>query len=275
MNDKTQKSSLQEFLNGNNKQMHALFVFAHPDDETIGAGGLLQSIACHASLVCLTDGAPRNMFDAQAAGHSLRDEYAHVRRKELECSLALAGIGLGQCRMLNFTDQDTSARLTEISRELAGLFETASPNLIFTHPYEGGHPDHDSAAFAVHTACKIMGGSGKEIAIYEFASYNAGINGEKDWNIDCLPDPSRPQILRTLTKSEQELKHRMMECYGSQRWIQNVFPVFTERFRSAPPYDFTQPPHNGKLFYERFGWEMNGANWRFLAYSASKDLGVS
>src|SRR6185437_9724842 len=26
---------------------------------------------------------------------------------------------------------------------------------VFTHAYEGGHPDHDAVAFAVHAACRL------------------------------------------------------------------------------------------------------------------------
>jgi hypothetical protein len=47
-----------------------------------------------------------------------------------------------------------------------------------------------------------------------------------------------------------------------------------ERFRPAPAYDFTAPPHEGKLFYECFDWGMNGARFRELAAGAMEELGL-
>ena len=45
-----------------------------------------------------------------------------------------------------------------------------------------------------------------------------------------------------------------------------------ERFRPAPNYDFTRPPHAGQLFYEKFNWGMTGEQWRALAGRALQRL---
>jgi hypothetical protein len=52
------------------------------------------------------------------------------------------------------------------------------------------------------------------------------------------------------------------------------FPVDEERFRAAPVYDFSQPPHAGKLLYEHFNWGMTGERWRSLAAGAAQALGT-
>ena len=44
----------------------------------------------------------------------------------------------------------------------------------------------------------------------------------------------------------------------------DIFPIAIERFRPAPDYDFTQPPHEGRLFYENYDWGMTSGcfvNW--------------
>lgn len=50
------------------------------------------------------------------------------------------------------------------------------------------------------------------------------------------------------------------------------FPIDVERFREAPEYDFTQPPHEGRLHYEYFDWGMTGDRWRSLASEAEMVL---
>jgi hypothetical protein len=46
------------------------------------------------------------------------------------------------------------------------------------------------------------------------------------------------------------------------------FPVGVERFRYAPSYDFTRPPHDGRLFYEEQNWGVSGKEWCRLARQA-------
>ena len=40
----------------------------------------------------------------------------------------------------------------------------------------------------------------------------------------------------------------------------------------APDYDFSEPPHSGKLWYECMGWPMTGVRWRELATAAQASL---
>jgi N-acetylglucosamine malate deacetylase 2 len=52
-------------------------------------------------------------------------------------------------------------------------------------------------------------------------------------------------------------------------------PLDVERFRPAPVYSFTEPPHPGKLFYENFDWGMTAERWRRLAAEALEELVVA
>ena len=90
-------------------------VVAHPDDETLGFGILLQRLPA-VSILHVTDGAPADMADAGRLGFASCAEYAAVRRRELDAALALADIPPdGTCRM-DYTDQEAAF---DMARSLA------------------------------------------------------------------------------------------------------------------------------------------------------------
>jgi hypothetical protein len=60
------------------------------------------------------------------------------------------------------------------------------------------------------------------------------------------------------------MKRSMLDCYRTQQDTLAAFGVERERFRRAPQYDFTQPPHAGALYYEQFPWGMTGERFREL-----------
>jgi len=81
-------------------------------------------------------------------------------------------------------------------------------------------------------------------------------------------------ITGLLAPHEQELKRRLLACYVSQTRTLQSFSTEVERFRIAPEYDFTRPPHQGALYYERFNWGVTGKRWRELAQQCAQTLGI-
>ena len=80
------------------------------------------------------------------------------------------------------------------------------------------------------------------------------------------------EITRILSSPERELKAKMFSCHASQRSMLAAFPITIERFRLAPRYDFTKPPHLGAAYYDRFEWGIHSSRWRQLAGEALSEL---
>jgi LmbE family N-acetylglucosaminyl deacetylase len=258
----------------------ALMIVAHPDDETVGAGGLLPRLA-GLTILYLTDGAPRQTAEIRRAGFRHREDYADARGRELLDALRLAGISGTQIHSLGVVDQEVSLQMAYVTLKLVHLLRDLRPAVILTHSYEGGHPDHDAAAFAVHAACARVEAPPE---VYEFTSYHAAAQVSAAGSAGPRPprmetgsflsgtDPGETIVLDEAARLR---KGRMVECFATQTEMLGNFALDQERFRPAPAYDFAAAPHEGTLLYEGFGWNIDGRRWRRLARQALKTLGAA
>ena len=243
-----------------------LLVVAHPDDETVSAGGILSRLR-RSSLLCVTDGSPANPDDARRAGCSDRQQYARLRAGELHRAASLAGIPPERVTILGVPDQQASLQSQDIAHQLVRQVQDLRPDLLITHAYEGGHPDHDATALAVHIMRRLLKSqSVRPPEVIEMASYH-GANGGIVTHA-FLPRENCPALTMELSPDQQMLKQRMMDCHASQQHVLAQFGLRREAFRIAPTYDFSQPPHAGPLWYEHFDWGMTGPRWRTLATAA-------
>jgi N-acetylglucosamine malate deacetylase 2 len=247
-----------------------LVVVAHPDDEAIGAGGLLAGLP-DAVVAHVTDGAPRDEPYAQSKGFQTREEYARARRREVAAALSHVGITPERCRGLGYVDGEASLQLLELVSDVADLMDEVRPDLVITHPYEGGHSDHDATAFAVHLACGILRRD-KVVApvVFELTSYHNYSGTRRVFSF--LPFIGTEERVIRLTEAEAKMKRQMYDEFISQKQVLERFPIGIERFRPAPRYLFTKAPHAGLLEYERACTLITGAQWRQNAGKALKTL---
>jgi LmbE family N-acetylglucosaminyl deacetylase len=235
-----------------------LIVAAHPDDETVGVGGQFGRLK-DPYILHVTDGAPL------AAGAS-RSGYAETRRREFEAAMGVAGFDMRRSVEFGAVDQETAFSLGGLTKLLLERMREIRPQVVFTHPYEGGHPDHDSCAFMVQTAAGMMESPPLRM---EFTSYHNG-SPHAAWSTmktgEFLPGPKSTVV--ALTPAARERKRRMLDCYTSQQHVLKEFSVDQERFRAAPHYDFSKAPHAGSLYYDDKNWRVTSSEWRKLAIEA-------
>jgi LmbE family N-acetylglucosaminyl deacetylase len=224
-------------------------VVAHPDDEVVALGSRLRCFA-DLTLIHLTDGAPRDLRDAQRAGHSDRASYAAARERELRAALDRLGVTPKRIAYA-VPDQETAHHLPRLIEQLHR--DLRFMEAIFTHPYEHGHPDHDSAALAVARAALTQ-------PRYECAFYHLSDTGPRFgafWS-----DPADREASWTLSSEEQATKADAIACFVSQRETLAQFGCVTERVRPAPAYDFARLAPPGRALYEQWGFGSTAADWR-------------
>jgi LmbE family N-acetylglucosaminyl deacetylase len=245
-------------------------IVAHPADEVVGAGCLISKLV-DVTVLHVTDGAPCDMEDAKAAGFNEREAYAEARKKECISALAIANVPEHRIIDLEVPDHCASNYLADLTKKIATFLQQCSADIVLTHPYEGGHPDHDATAFATHAALRLMKHNGfRPPALFEMA-----LHPSKDGKAkvqEFLPGTERETTTLLLDERATALKQRMFACFESQRESLEASPFGPEKFRQPLAYDFTLPPQQGQLHYESFDWAPSRDEWLSLARKALKDL---
>jgi LmbE family N-acetylglucosaminyl deacetylase len=143
-----------------------LGIFAHPDDETICAGGTFAKYASSGAdvrVVSLTRGGAGQIRDA---GVATRATLKEVREKEVEA--AGKQLGLAEVRCLDHPDgglSDIDGR--DLTRLASELLAEMDPDVVITFGPDGfsGHTDHMAVGAAVTAACHELR-PGTEIRLF-------------------------------------------------------------------------------------------------------------
>jgi LmbE family N-acetylglucosaminyl deacetylase len=131
-----------------------LFCFAHPDDESFGAGGTIAKYAAQEHtdihILCATRGE-----EGQTGTPPLctRAELGVVREQELRN--AAQRLGVKKVHLLSYRDKLLShVSMKQLSLEVKTLIYELGAQIVITFPSHGisGHPDHIAMHYAVQDA---------------------------------------------------------------------------------------------------------------------------
>lgn len=123
---------------------HLLVVAAHPDDETLGVGGLLAGLPADVALdvVVAADGSGSH---PDSPTHTPTD-LARIRRREAEHALRLLA-PRARLHLLDLPDGDLAAHRNDLTAALVRLVRPGESVLLAPYRHDG-HPDHEAAAQA-------------------------------------------------------------------------------------------------------------------------------
>jgi LmbE family N-acetylglucosaminyl deacetylase len=125
----------------------AVIVAAHPDDEVLGAGGLISMLAASRArlrLVAVTDG------ERSHRGHASPAALARRRTAETAAALRALGARAAEVIRLQLPDSGLAAREDELTAALTPLL--AGFDMCLAPWDRDMHPDHDTAGRAARQA---------------------------------------------------------------------------------------------------------------------------
>jgi len=200
-----------------------LLVMAHPDDESMGAGGLIlrhtrNGVTAH--LVCATYGEAGWMGKPRGANQG---ELPEIRAQELEeasQALALSGVELWDYPDGGVASSDQK----EITQRIWEQIGKVRPRVVVGWGADGGygHPDHIAVGACTDAAVAAMT-EGERPALYHLA-VDAQLADFYEQAIRLVPSSDglklRPQetvdVVIELDADEVMMKLRAIDCHRSQ-----------------------------------------------------------
>lgn len=185
-----------------------LVIAPHPDDETLGAGGLIShlcALGVAVTVVAVTDG--ENAY-ADAAG--LRE----VRQREQTAALKRLGVSQENVHRLHLVDSGVTASEAELVRGLEPLV-TAGMHIIA--PWSGDpHPDHEACGRAAETLANLVG---VPLTSYFFWTWHR----YKPTSLDGLE-----VVSFQLSADERQAKADALACHTSQLQHVSGHPILPD-----------------------------------------------
>jgi LmbE family N-acetylglucosaminyl deacetylase len=222
-----------------------LVLAAHPDDETIACGGLLQR-ASTALVVFAVDGAP-HCYGFERKFGSLQN-YSVARFREASRALSF----VPHCSFLRlatgdgtwFSDQHLFLNLPAAFISLQRFAREFSPDLLVSHAFEGGHIDHDACHFLAKQLARSCGLPALEFPLYWKS------RDEQDV-FQRFRESHEGECALQLSQRELRVKRRMLREYRTQRGLTQVFSQEAERFRHLVQTEDAAPHWSGYPFENR------------------------
>jgi LmbE family N-acetylglucosaminyl deacetylase len=132
-----------------------VIVAAHPDDETLGLGGMIAALTAagvHVEVVLVSDGAAA--YPSLPKGQ--RRYLEHIRRFELANAASILGIHKTIC--LGLPDGEIAEHQAWLVNQLSTILMQHPPGVWCAATWRGdGHPDHEAVGRSARSAARRTG----------------------------------------------------------------------------------------------------------------------
>jgi len=222
-----------------------LIIAPHPDDETLGCGGvaaLYKAAGERVRIVIVTDGCDINLLS-----HQTRDELIFKRRKEALQAAQCLGIPHEDVLFLAYPDGESQASISRIADDIASQIWLNPPSLILAPHGRDAHNDHRAVAMAVQ---KLWDENKIPCPVFEYPLWfwpqfalqhlcsRETLKKHRIFDISSVLDQKRKAIAAHESQIGQA-SWELLEAYG----IAANLPSFELYFeKTSAPEESTHPP---------------------------------
>lgn len=226
-----------------------LAVFAHPDDEILVSGTLVEAVRLGLDVrtVYVTSGdAGQDRSGRGLAGPALRA----VREREL--TTALARLGLPAPRLLGFPDGGVWENRRAIEDALTAHFDRERPDAILAFGPDGvtGHADH-VASGVVALAAADRTGRGRELWTFHVSTARAGALKDHLKQFDLRPVDARRIDLALDVRNAVAVRTAAMTVHRTQ-FPPDVRALLAAWFRAQPLDELVRVRGDGRILSKTF-----------------------
>ena len=220
---------------------NTLIVIPHPDDEIVGATFIIKKVLKSNNVVIffLTNGviSKEDMWLWQRNNHEMI-----VDKRLKEMLKVIKELKIKRHYIQDIPTRHLKQNIVETFETIKKIIKFNKIDTIFCPAYEGGHQDHDVANF-------ICSKFKKKYNVFEFAEYNYFCN-----KINCnkFINTINKENIIYLSEEEKNIKRKLLEMYSSEKKNLDYISLEKETYRKIANYDYSLPPHSGRVFYRRF-----------------------
>jgi LmbE family N-acetylglucosaminyl deacetylase len=221
-----------------------LILAAHPDDEVVACSaaiGRAKKQNAKILVLYLTNGC----IARETLWPWLRYRYDNnVMRRRTEAEKAASLLNIAPLGRPTRPARHLWRNLPAVLAEVQEVVAVQRIDQLWVPAYEGGNADHD----ALNAVASLFA---FRLSVFEFAEYNFF---EGKTRSQEFPLPNGTEQTLSLTPEEKAKKRAALALYESEKLNLNYVRTERECYRPLAVYDYSQPPHPGKLWYARFQW---------------------
>ncbi len=240
-----------------------LVLAPHPDDEALGAGGLIQCAReAHAAVrvVFITDGdnnpwPQRAMERRWTIGPHQRATWGARRREEAFRSIDRLGLSRADAFFWGLPDQGLTAHLLNdqpaFPRLLQSQFDDFSPTIVIGPSIADHHPDHSAASVWIRMK---LGELRKQPRLYEYLIHGrvpAGASGYTAFPLSPQQVTTKREAVRCHRSQTKFAERRLMACISESELFHDATVADMQRRGLS---SFSQNGHKWTLTFSRRRW---------------------
>jgi len=229
----------------------AIFILPHCDDEFYFVPIIRQEISEGANVIVIFT----TYGSSYGVNHEIRlGESINALTKIGVCQSSIYNLGLE----LKVFDGSSHVFLNELLQGSKRLVAQWRIKKFYCFAWEGGHPDHDASHLITVALEKIVG---SERGVIEVSGYNSYKTKGPFFRVMTLIPSKNNKIQYLRIPLSDSLSHMCISLHYKSQWktflglfVQNFFTLVILRqfpYRKVGARLYSNPPHEGRLFYER------------------------